>query len=240
MNPRCAAPTAVLLALLMAGCSSMPEPEPGATPPAAEPPAGGVNPRTSGIPPTTDNGYTRIVVGAGDSTSVLPGTPGAAYRYRFSMIQPSGGGGSGFNFQDRDLSFYFRVSPASIYFQIENRQNRPVTIDWEQSRFLRPNGVMGKIAHSTTTWDQRFSYQPPTTINGLQRYGDYVFNHDSLVDPAGSGQQLHRALLPEDQQAMQFTDRVFGMDLVILVEGKPRTYTVRFKVDSVTPISSNN
>jgi hypothetical protein len=127
------------------------------------------------------------------------------------------------------------VSPASIYFQIQNRQNRPVTIDWEQSQFLAANGQFGKLAHSTTTWDERFSYQAPTTINGLQTYGDYVFANNSLVDPAGSGQQLHRAMLPEDQQAMQFTNRVFGMDLVMIVEGKPRTYVVRFKIDSVTP-----
>lgn len=233
-------PSAVLallvLGLVFAGCSSTPpEHPPGTVPANQEPPAGGVNNRVNGLPPNGENGYTRIVAGAGDSTSALPGSPGAAYRFRFRMVQPSGGGGSGFNFQDRDLSFYFRVSPASIYFQIENRQNRPVTIDWEQSQFLRPNGQMSKLAHSTTSWDQRFSYQPSTTINGLQRYGDYVFNMDSLVDPAGSGQQLHRALLPEDQQAMQFTDRVFGMDLVILVENQPRTYTVRFKIDSVTP-----
>jgi hypothetical protein len=235
MTPRRAAPAAVLLALLIAGCSSMPDPEPtpGAAPANAQPPAGAVSGRPS-IPPVNNEGYTRIVVGAGDSTSALPGTPGAAYRFRFRMLQPSGGS-SGFNFQDRDLSFYFKPSPASVYFQIENRQNRPVTIDWEQSQFLAPNGQFGKLAHSTTTWDQRFSYQPPTTVNGLQRYGDYVFPNNSLVDPAGTGQQLHRVMLPEDQQAMQFTDRVFGMDLVILIEGQARTYTVRFKVDSVTP-----
>ncbi len=235
-GPRNAGVTSIVLALLIAGCSSPPA-EPtaagGTPPPSQEPPAGGVNPRTSGLPPAGSDGYTRIVAGAGDSTSALPGTPGAGYRYRFRMLQPAGD--SKFAFQDRELSFYFKPSPASIYFQIENRQNRPVQIDWESSQFLAANGQFGKLAHSTTRWDDRFSYQPQTTINGLQRYGDYVFGVNSLVDPAGSDQQLHRAMLPEDQQAMQFTNRVFGMDLVVLIEGQPRTYTVRFKVDSVTP-----
>ena len=227
-RPRTAAHVTILLALLAAGCTQLPDPGP------ASPPAGpqGVDQGRSSLPPTTDEGFTRIVVGAGDSTSALPGTPGAAYRYRFSMISPPN---ERFAFKDRDLNFYFKPSPASIFFAVENLQNRPVVIDWEQSQFLRPNGQVGKLAHSTTRWDDRFSYQSQTTVNGLQRYGDYVFNMDSLVDPAGSYQQLHRALLPEDAQAMQFTNRVFGMDLVVLIEGRPRTYQIRFKVESVTP-----
>lgn len=228
-RPRTAAHVVMAVALLAAGCSSMPDPGP-APPPGAG--AQGVDQSPSSLPPISDEGYTRIVVGAGDSTSILPGTPGAAYRYRFRMISP---GNERNAFKDRDLSFYFRPSPASIYFQIQNLQNRPVVIDWDQSRFLQPNGQIDKIAHSTTRWDERFSYQPQTTVNGLQTYGDYVFNMISLVDPAGTNQQLHRALLPEDQQAMQFTDRVFGMDLVVLIEGRPRTYQIRFKVESVTP-----
>ena len=227
-RPRIAAHVTILLALLAAGCTQLPDPGP------ASPPAGpqGVDQGPSSLPPITDEGYTRIVVGAGDSTSALPGTPGAAYRYRFRMISPPNERNA---FKDRELNIYFMPSPASIYFQLENLQNRPIVIDWDQSTFLRPTGQTGKIAHSTTRWDQRFSYQPQTTINGLQRYGDYVFNMDSLVDPAGTNQQLHRTLLPEDAQAMQFTDRVFGMDLVVLIEGRPRTYQIRFKVESVTP-----
>lgn len=217
----------LVVALLAAGCSSMPDPAP---PPGAGPQ--GVDQSPSSLPPVTDEGFTRIVVGAGDSTSALPGTPGAAYRFRFSMISPPN---ERFAFKDRDLNMYFKPSPASIYFQIENLQNRPVVIDWDQSQFIQPNGQVGKIAHSTTKWDERFSYQPQTTVNGLQRYGDYVFHMIALVDPAGTNQQLHRALLPEDQQAMQFTNRVFGMDLVVMIEGRPRTYAIRFKVESVTP-----
>jgi hypothetical protein len=209
---------------LAAGCSAPIEPD--AT--SAQPPP--ANAPVATTPAPANEGYTRIVAGSGDSTSALPGTAGAQYKYRFSMIQPTG---ERMAFQDRELSFYFRPSPASIYFQVENRQNRPVVLDWGRCIFYGPTGRTGRAAHSTTQWDQRYSSQSPITVSGLQRYGDYVFGMDYLVDPSGSGQQLHRVMFPEDEQAMQFTGKVYGMDLVFIVEDRPRTYSIRFKVDSV-------
>jgi hypothetical protein len=231
------APVLVALAALwvagsLAGCSSSPEPEAAATPPAAEADQAQPPPPMPHPSSATGEGFTRIVVGSGDSVSALPGTAGALYKYHFRMTQPAG---ERFTYQDRDLSFYFRPGPASIYFQVENRQNRPVTIDWDRSVFYGPTGQQSTLAHSTTRWEDRYSTQSPTIVSGLQRYGDYVFGVSYLVDPAGSGQQLHRAMFPEDEQASQFTGRSYGMDLMFLIDDKPRPYAVRFRVESVIP-----
>ena len=56
---------------------------------------------------------------------------------------------------------------------------------------------------------------------------------DYLLDPAGSDQQLHRPLFPEDHTAIQYADRTFGVDLVMTVEERPVTYSFRFRVASV-------
>jgi hypothetical protein len=76
--------------------------------------------------------------------------------------------------------------------------------------------------------------QPPTQISGLQRYGDYTLPNEYLLDPAGTDQQLHRPLLPEDTTAPQFTNAEFGVDLVFRIEDRYRTYSFRFRVESVT------
>jgi len=211
---------ALTSAALLAGCSSGPSPQP------QEPPSGTVPPAN----PTT--GFTRIVSGAGDSVGAQPGSPNALYRYRFRQTDPAS---DRFTFQDRDLSFYFKPTPDALHFQVENRQNRPVWIDWERSTFLDPFGKTGKIAHASTQWRDRFGVQAPTQIVGLQVYGDYLLPLDYLVDPAGSDQQLHRPLFPEDSGAAQYDDRTFGVDLVFRVEGSPRTYPFRFKVSAVLP-----
>jgi len=223
---------AVLIAAVafVSGCSAPIEPEATQPPPAASAPVA----TTPGeAPAPSGNGFTRIVEGSADSTSALPGAAGAQYKYRFSMFLPSGS--SNFAFQDRDLSFYFRPSPASIYFQIENRQNRQVVLDWSRCVFYGPTGRTERAAHNTTQWDQRYNAQSPITIPGLGRYGDYVFGMDYLVDPAGSGKQLHRVMFPEDEQALQFSGRAYGMDLYFLIDDRPRVYNVRFKVESVIP-----
>ena len=87
-----------------------------------------------------------------------------------------------------------------------------------------------------TRWEDRFRSQADTQIPGFQRYSDYMFPIEYLVDPAGSDQQLHRPLLPEDSTAPHFTDVVFGVDLVFRIDQEIRPYTFRFRVRSVLPV----
>ena len=184
-------------------------------------------------PPAADAADVQpLVNGASDSTASAPGSATALYRYRFTQVLP---GSEHFTFQDRDLSFYFRPAPDALYLQVENRQDRPVWIEWDRSVFHDPREGTGQVAHATTRWTDRFNVQAPTQISGLQRYSDYMLPMDYLVDPAGSDQQLHRPLLPEDTTAPQYSDKEFGVDLVFRVQDQPRTYSFRFKVASVIP-----
>jgi hypothetical protein len=192
---------------------------------------GGPAPETVPPPPAPETGLNRVVVGASDSVGAIPGSADALYYYRFRQIEP---GSDRFTFQDRELSFYFKPTPDALHFQVENRQDRPAWIVWDRSTFIAPNGGSSKVAHSTTRWDDRFKAQADTQIPGLGRYsGDYLLPIDYLFDPAGSAQQTHRPLFAEDQTAPQNADKVFGVDLVFLVEERPRTYSFRFKVVSV-------
>jgi hypothetical protein len=191
--------------------------------------AAGPDPAGTPVPPVSSS---NLVVGASDSVSSIPGSPNAPYIYRFRQIEP---GSERFTYQDRELSFYFKPTPDALHFQVENRQNRPVWIDWERSVFYDAQGQSGKVAHATTQWENRFKSQPSTQVAGLQRYSDYLLPLNYLYDPAGSPEQPHRPLLPEDATSPQYTDRVFGVDLAMTVEDRPRTYTFRFRVASVIP-----
>jgi hypothetical protein len=147
-------------------------------------------------------------------------------------------GGSGFNYRDRDLSFYFRPSPNSLYFRVENLQGRPVILQWDESRFYDIDGRSSKIAHGTTRWSERFSPLVQTQIAGLQQFGDYMFPIDYLLDPGtveGNDEQPHRPLIPEDSSAPTYSGRTFGADLSFLIEGQPRVYVIRYQVQSVIP-----
>jgi hypothetical protein len=213
-------PLAALLVAL-AGC--------GASAPSDAPPA------PPSPPPATGEqtiGDTRYVSGSADSVGAIPGSADALYYYRFRQTEP---GSDRFVFQDRELSFHFRPTPDVLFFQVENRTDRPVWIDWDRCVFYDPFGSSGKVAHGNTVWRDRYSAQPPTQILGLQRYGDFVYPMDYMLDPGGRDEQFHRALLPEDQNAPQYSGRDFGVDLVMRVADQPRTYTFRFKVASVIP-----
>lgn len=209
---------AVCAAILLAGCA--------ASGPPGEEQASIAQP----VDPST--GYSRIVSGAADSAGWTIGESDGIYRYTFRMTQPASGN---FTFRDRELTFYFRPAVDALHFQVENLKEGPVWIDWDRSVFYPPRGPSGKVAHRTTRWEERFAAQAPTQIPGFQRYGDYLVSMDSLLDPAGSGQQLRRQMFPTDETAQHFVDSEFGVDLEFLVEDRPRTYNFRFRVRSVVP-----
>lgn len=216
-------PVARLIAVLalVAGCSaSVPPastPEPPQAPPAAT---------------TEESALGRVLTGSADSVGAIPGSATARYYYRFRQVEP---GSDRFTFQDRELSFYFRPTPDALHFQVENRTDKPVWIDWDRGMFYDPMGNSARLAHSTTRWRERYGTQPPTQILGLQRYGDYLLSMDYLIDPGTEDRQAYRALLPEDESAPQYTGRDFGVDLAVRVDNQPRTYAFRFRVVSVIP-----
>src|SRR5262245_42500618 len=208
---------ALVLALGMTGCGST-----AATDHAAPP------------PPAADRTPSNAVSTASDSVGAVPGSADAPFVYRFRQTEPSGSGT--FAFRDRDLSFSFRPSPNVLYFQVENLQGRPVQIDWDRSTFVDPNGRTGKVGHQSTRWRDRYTTQTFTQVPAQQRYSDYVFALDDLLDPGADAEvQLRRPLLPEDTSAPTYAGKSFGVDLVFVIENQPRTYTFRFVVVSVIP-----
>jgi hypothetical protein len=214
-----AAALATLCALAaLAGCSASPPPE------SAPPPR---QPAPASAPST-------VTTTAGDTVGSVPGSADALFTYRFRQTDPASSGQ--FAYRDRDLSFSFRPSPNALYFGVENLQGRPVQIDWDRSVFHDPNERSGRVGHSTSRWRDRFSNQAQTQVLPQQRYTDYVFALDDLLDPgADSEAQLRRPLLPEDTSAPTYTGKTFGVDLVFLIERTPRTYSIRFQVASVIP-----
>jgi len=208
-----------VLGLALAGCG-------GGTHGAAQPPPAPTLP-----PAHAETGYTRIVAGAGDSVGSIPGAATATYAFRFKQTLPAS---DRFTFQDEFLSFYFRPTPSALYFQIQNRKNETVSVDWDRSQWIGPLGN-DKVAHASTRYQDRYGSQPTTQIVGLQQFSDYVIPISYLVDPAGDPRQLHRTLFAEDNGALQVVGREFGVDLAMVVQGRPTTYSFRFKVVTVVP-----
>jgi len=214
----CALVVSLACVLAVAGCSTA------SSPGLAPPPRSAVPER----PAST------AVTNAADSVGSIPGSPGAMFVFKFRMTGPPGG--SSFAYRDRDVSFAFRPSPNALYFIVENLQGRPVMIDWDKSTFYDATGRSTKVGHSTTRWNDRYSPEAQTQVNGGQRYSDYVFARDDLLDPGGTPDtQLRRPLLPEDTGASTYAGKSFGVDLVFIIENQPRTYPVRFVVQAVIP-----
>ena len=209
------------MAAALGGCSSSPAPQ------------GSAAPANVSIPVAHQaEPQNNIVTGGADSVGSIPGSPGSQFVYVFRQTDPAS---DRFTFQDRDLSFYFRPSPTVLHFQVENRQDRPVWIEWDKCSYADSYGGQKRLANSETTWSQRYTSLPATQIVGLQRYSNYVFPIDYMIDPGSSNEQLHRPLFPEDKSAPQYVDREFAVTLAFRFQDRLQSYPFRFKVRSVLP-----
>lgn len=203
------------LATVLAGCSS-------------SPPPGGAS-----VPPSAPAASSQVASGKPDHADGTKPSADSLWVFRFKQTEPAS---PLFNYRDRDLSFYFQPSPSALYFRVENLQGRTVQIDWDHSVFYDINGRPSKPANLKTRWKDRFAPLVYTPIGGQQQFGDYIFPMDNLLDPGGSGDaQSHLPIVPEDESAPTFAGRGFGVDLVFMIEDRPRTYAFRFQIVSVFP-----
>lgn len=141
-----------VLVLALSGCSAGPPPSVQPASPTGAPASGAQPPQSSN--PTTDTGFSRIISGGADSVGARSGSATSAYQYRFRQVEPPS---DRFYFQDRDLSFYFRPAPDALYFQVENRQDRPVWVEWDRSKFITPFGREERVGTAETRWENRLS-----------------------------------------------------------------------------------
>jgi len=109
--------------------------------------------------------------------------PDAAFVYRFKQTEPAASGT--FSFRDRDLSFSFRPSPSALYFGVENLQAGPSRSTGTARCSTTPRGGAGG-GHSTLRWRDRFQAQAYAQVMPQQRYSDYLFPLDDLLDPGAS------------------------------------------------------
>jgi hypothetical protein len=211
--------TALVLTVLVLGCSSSPPPgAPAGAPPGAPPP-----PTAGGTPPA-----------AGETP---PGQPpgGAAVRrqmnYRFNMDSPAN---DEFAFYDEFVFLYARPYDDYMSMKVQARRQIPIKILWSESEFIDVLGRRYKLVPPSVTMDMAArSIVPPTEL----RADDIFSGRVLLLDP--TQREMIRSLgagtvfpvVPVDAGTPeQVRNKSFSMRLVLEINANRQNYDFAFSV----------
>lgn len=93
------------------------------------------------------------------------------YNYKFRLDEPKPIGP--LKFENDTMSVFFKFSPQTLAFTIENRTNDGIKINWDEVS-LSINGVAHRVIHKETGLTKVNDLQPPTTIPPRSTLSDLV------------------------------------------------------------------
>jgi hypothetical protein len=171
------------------------------------------------------------------------------YTYQISMTQPVETPRR--HFIDADIDIRFRFLETKLAFHLHNNTVRPMTIDWDESRYIGEMGAVKRIIHKETKPRNRKRPQPPAVIPPSGFYDDHVLPSENILGSLRLPEIL--PLYPEWDYAATFylsgntpsadesadrrraiaaglNERTIGLDLAMIVNGRKKTYKFRFHV----------
>jgi hypothetical protein len=151
--------------------------------------------------------------------------------YQFAMKKPVEQ--DSLIWEDETAAFTFRMTRKELHFQLKNKVDSPLKIDWNQCSYIDVDGRAHKVLNKETKFKDKenplsASVVPPTAIlEDMVLPADYV-KWDRLM-----GGFTVRELLPHGNAAREYVGRTFSLFMPIEVNGKVANYMFSFTVKGV-------
>jgi hypothetical protein len=155
-----------------------------------------------------------------------------------------------FCFEDELLIMKWVSTPTDIFFGFNNKTDRPVSIVWDESRFIDTNGVSHKLIHSGIGYEGRNDSHPPTVVAARGTLEDFVhpadyFQREECKDEKSNNNQDHWRRTPflptqikgtaeESREKVEsLADKTFQVILALQIDNVRNDYVYTFKINEV-------
>jgi hypothetical protein len=153
-------------------------------------------------------------------------------KYNFAMTKPQEN--KELVFDDKFLRIVFAVSKKQIGFNIRNKTDNPIKIDWNQVSYVDVLGKSHKVMHEGVKYISRNEPQSPTIIPPTAQLEDMVFPTDHVYFASGRyGGWRDIPLFPEAPAAKHFKGQLFSVFIPLDINGTIRNYFFTFKIVGV-------
>lgn len=161
--------------------------------------------------------------------------------YSYSLVKSQNPTGLGF--EDGVVKVVFLPGESEINFELTNKTDNPIKIDWGSVSYVDPAGKAHRVIHTGVKLADRDAASPPTIIPPTARIEDLIVPTDNIYYTSGRyGGWSRHPLFPtilniaesEKNSILKGLEgKTFTLFMPIEIEGKSHNYTFVFRIDQV-------
>jgi len=152
--------------------------------------------------------------------------------YMVSMVKPKAN--KDLVYEDANIKISFNISKKQIQFDIKNKTDDPIKIDWNQISYVDVLGNSHRVMHKGVKFNDRENPQPPSTIPPTANMSDIVYPTDYVSYTSGKyGGWNEQDLFPEAPKAKLYKGKKFSVFMPLEIKGKTKNYFFGFKINDV-------
>lgn len=138
-------------------------------------------------------------------------------------------------FADENIEALFWIDAKKIHFQIKNRTDEDITIDWGKAAFINVDQLRHKLANKDSIFSTKQTNPDPTTLAPGASLVDFVAPIANVKKLEEWTWYVYPLFNLMDKDALKNRGNEIGIDLPIKIKGEWKTYMFRFVVSNVIP-----
>src|SRR5271157_1658376 len=157
---------------------------------------------------------------------------------------------SRFYFEDEMVRIKWLPTPYDIVFVLNSKTDGPVSIVWNDARFIDEKGVSHRLIHSGIGYEDRNNAQPPTVVSARGTLEDFVHPADYFQKEEDYGGKSNKQqdywkrapFLPAQikgtanelrTKAEPFVGKTFQVMLALQIDDLRNDYLCTFKINRI-------
>jgi hypothetical protein len=147
--------------------------------------------------------------------------------YHFEMVKPKSGP---LEFADDLTEWKFTPQSKGIGFELVNKSDKVLKLDWNSATFVDGGGKTHKVAGSGVRYMEVNAVKAPSVVPPGARVEDLFFPTDNVTF---SGSWIVTALFPECPLCKEWEGKLFSLFIPLESGGSVKEYLFQFKAVSV-------
>ena len=147
-----------------------------------------------------------------------------------------------YRYEDDYIEIIWYVSAYKFYFDLRNKSNYTIKINWDDISYVDYDGKVGRVMHSGVKYIDRNSSQPATTIPKDACIKDVLVPTENVyLIPGLYGGWREKLLIPSTyssreafaNSASTYIGKTMRILMPIMIENVQNDYTYEFSIESL-------
>lgn len=152
------------------------------------------------------------------------------YDWNYSMIKPLKS--KSLYFADENIDITFLITPTQIGFQLKNKTEKAITINWDEMIFVSVNDESKRVIHSGIKLTDKNIIQAPTTIAPKTKILDNIIPTENIYYSQRERKWIEKDLFSSKNRA-DYVGDLFSIYMPLKIGDSNKTYTFTFKIEKV-------